>query len=423
MENSAENQLKNSEKIPYEYSENKSSINRGFLIFAVISFIFTLIFIFTDLEIQIQNAFFDATAPQEERFIYADSEPWHFLYEQEGAILISVALFALILIFTSWVNGKKKPVGRYGWYIITVALVGTGLIVNAIFKGYWGRPRPREVYPYDQNGYEYHPVWWPHFKQVLANLAAVNDGEAIRDALGNSSFSAGHPTEAIVLIALFMVLSHPEVMVHFTKNVRKSTKILFSALFVVFLSAFLAGIVLINKDYTDTNAQILAAGFLGSIIFASLLSLFRIPPKHRIKIINIFKYIALGISVVGGILMGIGRAVQFGHWPSDSLWSFIFVYMSAYVLYYYVFDFPTYEKEWLKKWKDPSYEMKPCRPIWAGMVIFLGVLAYVVSTIWFVEYSIRPDIFQLELIAGIVLDIGFTVAIYFAIRSLNSYKK
>lgn len=46
------------------------------------------------------------------------------------------------------------------------------------------------------------------------------------------------------------------------------------------------------------------------------------------------------LGILHGTLMGLGRMAQGGHWPSDILWSAGFVYLTAWLLYYFFFRSP-----------------------------------------------------------------------------------
>jgi len=72
------------------------------------------------------------------------------------------------------------------FFVILLAL-GPGLIVNSIFKEYWGRPRPRDIVQYGGKKEFLHP--WQ--KGVAHN---------------GSSFPSGHSSAAFYLTAPFFVL-------------------------------------------------------------------------------------------------------------------------------------------------------------------------------------------------------------------------
>ncbi len=77
-----------------------------------------------------------------------------------------------------------------------------GLFVNEIFKGMWGRWRPRHTVFF--NGEEpFYAVWDP---------AWYHQPESIGEGV---SFPSGHPSSFTSYIGLFFVFNHPEFIVHF----------------------------------------------------------------------------------------------------------------------------------------------------------------------------------------------------------------
>ncbi|MBD3186468.1 phosphatase PAP2 family protein [Candidatus Bathyarchaeota archaeon] len=255
-----------------EFKENKRLRYISFIAFFAILGGLTLVFIFTDLDLVLMGLGYDAGATGDDRFFLKDAQPWAFFYEQEGAILgVYIALAAVFIIYGLYRKDKWVFI-KYGVFMILAALLGPLIIVNLLFKGYWGRPRPRETVNFGGSAPFFH-VWYPTF------LEGYTDD--------NSSFPAGHPSEFIMYFAIFLVFNHPEFLwKYFGKN----------------------------RDRT-------------------------------IKVLTVIKYSSLMASLVGGTLMAIGRAVQFGHWYSDSLWTFGFIYLTCMLLYYLVFQFPKWEKK------------------------------------------------------------------------------
>ncbi len=70
---------------------------------------------------------------------------WRYLY-QWGTIPAAVLVFtSLTLYCLSWSLERFRLWRKVFLFIVLTAVVGPGLITNAILKEYWGRPRPREV--------------------------------------------------------------------------------------------------------------------------------------------------------------------------------------------------------------------------------------------------------------------------------------
>ena len=67
--------------------------------------------------------------------------------------------------------------------------------------------------------------------------------------------------------------------------------------------------------------------------------------KSKIRIFSIFKWLGLAISIILGILTGIGRIAVGAHHTSDVLWSFGMVYIVNAIFYYLIFQIPKFEKK------------------------------------------------------------------------------
>jgi len=60
----------------------------------------------------------------------------------------------------SQVQEKFKKIRIYAVYVFLAVALGPGLVVNSVFKPYWGRPRPREVTEFSGK-YQYRPFYIP----------------------------------------------------------------------------------------------------------------------------------------------------------------------------------------------------------------------------------------------------------------------
>ena len=80
--------------------------------------------------------------------------------------------------------------------------------------------------------------------------------------------------------------------------------------------------------------------------------------KSNIVIFTIFKWLGLTLSIVVGILTGIGRIVVGAHHASDVLWSFGMVYIVNAIFYYLVFQIPKFEKKLVHEHNIPIEVLK-----------------------------------------------------------------
>jgi len=89
----------------------------------------------------------------------AEQQPWRFVYRHgvlSGVLLAAAALVVLTLSY--WSPRRLYRLRRPALFLVLVAAIGPGLLVNVAFKDHYGRPRPREV---EELGGQEHflPVW------------------------------------------------------------------------------------------------------------------------------------------------------------------------------------------------------------------------------------------------------------------------
>ncbi len=194
----------------------------------------TLLFWFTDLDIAIQNLLYSPV----DGWVWADSQPWNFLYSFGVLPAGSIAVLALVVFITSYGSPKFQKYRKKALFLVLLMGLGPGLIVNLIFKDHWGRPRPREIVQFGDTE-TYLPVWYK--------------GTA---GQGNS-FPSGHAAMGFYLLAPFFIL----------------------------------------RDHHRRWAT---------------------------------AFLAIGVGY--GLLMGLGRMIQGGHFASDVLWSGGFIYICGLIL-------------------------------------------------------------------------------------------
>jgi membrane-associated PAP2 superfamily phosphatase len=76
----------------------------------------------------------------------ADRQPWAFVYRYgvlAGVLLAAAAMITFTLSY--WLPDRLLAWRRPALFLVLVAALGPGLVVNVIFKDHYGRPRPREV--------------------------------------------------------------------------------------------------------------------------------------------------------------------------------------------------------------------------------------------------------------------------------------
>ena len=74
-----------------------------------------------------------------------DGRLWQWLYQYGTIPGLLLTIGALAGYAASFRNGRLLKWRRDFLLIFLTAVVGGGLLVNAFFKPFWGRPRPRQV--------------------------------------------------------------------------------------------------------------------------------------------------------------------------------------------------------------------------------------------------------------------------------------
>jgi lipid A 4'-phosphatase len=169
-----------------------------------------------------------------------DLTPWHFLYRFGVIPSYLLSGSALVLLVAGYFWAKAYPFRKSALFLVLMMALGPGLLVNAVFKDHWGRPRPRQMQVFGGDR-PFHEVW-----------------ERGIDGAGRS-FPSGHASAAFYLIAPYFVLR--------SRNRRRAR-------------------------------------------------------------------LALLAGAAYGVLMGIARMAQGGHFPSDVLWAGGMVYLVGLSLYY-----------------------------------------------------------------------------------------
>lgn len=133
----------------------------GLVITLAIAVVVGLLFgIFPQLDLAIAGLFFDVDPVRNFRFT------WHLspalMTVRDGGLWISTLLIAATvaaLVAKLILPRRRSPIpGRAILLLIATMALGPGLLVNAVLKDQWGRPRPIDV---TQFGGEQHFVaWW-----------------------------------------------------------------------------------------------------------------------------------------------------------------------------------------------------------------------------------------------------------------------
>jgi membrane-associated PAP2 superfamily phosphatase len=117
----------------------------------------TVIFGLTRLDIAAAGVFYHA--PGTDHWPLGSVWPWSALYRLAPYITASLLALGLLGLLLGRLR-KIETWRQNGIFLIFSIVIGPGLIVNAIFKDHWERPRPRDVVEFG-GALHYSPPPWP----------------------------------------------------------------------------------------------------------------------------------------------------------------------------------------------------------------------------------------------------------------------
>lgn len=132
----------------------KKIFHRDILVPIISLILLSLPFVFTDLDLIISGWVYKNGWP------YGSQLPWSFLYKYGTIPGLLLTAAALVVLIGSWIWPKLTPKRRGAALIILTLIIGPGLLVNTFGKGYYGRPRPREIVQF-QGTQQFHHLHQP----------------------------------------------------------------------------------------------------------------------------------------------------------------------------------------------------------------------------------------------------------------------
>ena len=115
-----------------------------------------------------------------------DQQPWHLLYQLNRGPSISLGVAGLTAALIGSIYKQRRSWIRPGLFLVILLALGPGLLVNTVFKDYWGRPRPRDIVQFGGKKQFLHP--W--------QKGVAHQGR---------SFPSGHSSAAFYLGAPFFI--------------------------------------------------------------------------------------------------------------------------------------------------------------------------------------------------------------------------
>ncbi len=125
-----------------KHAENNFKLTkaRDFALPVIFLVMATIVIAVTGADLKLSGLFcFDGKWP------IGDQQPWHFLYLLDRVPSIGLGLCGLAAAIIGGVYKQRRSWISPGIFLVLLLTLGPGLVVNVIFKEYWGRPRPREV--------------------------------------------------------------------------------------------------------------------------------------------------------------------------------------------------------------------------------------------------------------------------------------
>ncbi|THB75916.1 MAG: phosphatase PAP2 family protein [Desulfobulbaceae bacterium] len=153
---------------------------------------------------------------QNGRWLYGHNWFVRFLYDYGPVPAIASTVAGFVLFITSFFIYQFRKYRRIGGFLVLFLVIGSGVMVNVIFKEYWGRPRPRQIVEFGGVA-DYIP---PGKRGPLVlteesqKLVQVAEGEINWENLRNiaklrgkyNSFPAGHASVGFFMMFPFFFL-------------------------------------------------------------------------------------------------------------------------------------------------------------------------------------------------------------------------
>ena len=130
--------------------DNSDHIRRGWLLLlaiVVVLILTTWIFIHWDLDRLISSQFYTS----EKGWYLRHAQPWSLIYKFGTIPGLLLTITALVFWVVCLTKSRLRYLHRMALVVVLTAVIGPGLLVNGVFKNYWGRPRPRQVEDFGGN--------------------------------------------------------------------------------------------------------------------------------------------------------------------------------------------------------------------------------------------------------------------------------
>jgi len=154
------------------------------MVLGIIALLGTLPFWLTDLDLRVAEHFYH---PEADDPWYEGRLPlWSVLYRVAPLLAGLVLLGGVLILGAGGISRRLQPVRLYAVLVLATTLIGPGLLVNALFKDHWGRPRPHQLECLGGN------------KSYLPPLMRGEPG-------GGKSFPCGHSSVGYMLGVFYLI--------------------------------------------------------------------------------------------------------------------------------------------------------------------------------------------------------------------------
>ncbi|MCG6968131.1 MAG: phosphatase PAP2 family protein, partial [Gammaproteobacteria bacterium] len=159
---------------------------KALLTLAAIAGVTTVIFWFSDLDLLAAGWFYHPENP-DSFWPKGNFWLWQFFYEGVPALAAVLVLGSVFILIYSSLRGKLVQYKLAAGCVLLTILLGPGLLVNAIFKDHWCRPRPNQI---------------TEFGGHMQHIPPLMIGESRK----GESFPAGHPSIGFSLAIFWLLL-------------------------------------------------------------------------------------------------------------------------------------------------------------------------------------------------------------------------
>ncbi len=157
-----------------------TKVKKSIWITLAIAIIVTLLIEKFGLDMKISNYFYS----EENGFFLKNKGLVLFLYHYGPIPALGISISSLILYLLGIFISKFRPYKKQALFLVLVMIIGPGILVNAIFKDHWGRPRPKQVEEFGGK-LSYRRVWHPG------------------NAQGGRSFPSGHASMGFYFLSFY----------------------------------------------------------------------------------------------------------------------------------------------------------------------------------------------------------------------------